>query len=221
MEASALSKYMLFRGMNEDEIKDALNLLEAKERNYEKDETILYAGDKTAYMGIVLDGSVTVESNDIWGNRTILSHVGKGQYFAETYALLQNEPLLVDVSANEKCSILFLKIRTIDDNNRQWSAKLLSNLLAISAHKNLHLSGRSFHTSPKSIRGRVMSYLNSVSLKTRKREFDIPFDRQQLADYLNVERTALSKELGKMQKDGYFTVRKNHFVILKDNMEEY
>ena len=212
---------MLFRGLYEDEIKDALNLLEAKERNYEKDETILYAGDKTAYMGIVLDGSVTVESNDIWGNRTILSHVGKGQYFAETYALLQNEPLLVDVSANEKCTILFLRIRAIEVYNRQWSAKLLSNLLAVSAHKNLHLSGRSFHTSPKSIRGRVMSYLNSVSLKMGKREFDIPFDRQQLADYLNVERTALSKELGKMQKDGYFTVRKNHFVIFKEDMEEY
>ena len=97
----------------------------------------------------------------------------------------------------------------------------MSNLLTISAHKNLHLSGRSFHTSPKSIRGRVMSYLNSVSIQTGKREFDIPFDRQQLADYLNVERTALSKELGKMQKDGYFTVRKNHFLILKANMEDY
>ena len=66
-----------------------------------------------------------------------------------------------------------------------------------------------------------MSYLNSVSLKMGKRVFDIPFDRQQLADYLNVERTALSKELGKMQKDGYFTVRKNHFVILKTDIEEY
>lgn len=221
MEESALSKYMLFRGMNENEIKDALNLLEAKERNYEKDETILYAGDKTAYMGIVIDGSVTVESNDMWGNRTILSHVGKGQYFAETYALLQNEPLLVDVSANQKCTILFLRIRAAEGHDRPLSAKLLTNLLTISAHKNLHLAGRSFHTSPKSIRGRVMSYLNSVSLKMGKREFDIPFDRQQLADYLNVERTALSKELGKMQKGGYFTVRKNHFVILKEDMEEY
>lgn len=220
MDMSALSKYMLFRGMNEDEIKEALGLCEAKERTYEKDETILYAGDKTAYMGIVLDGSVTVESNDMWGNRTILSHVGKGQYFAETYALLENEPLLVDVSANEDCLILFLKIHEITGDDKAWEGKLLANLLMISAHKNLHLSGRSFHTSPKSIRGRVMSYLNSVSLKTGNREFDIPFDRQQLADYLNVERTALSKELGKMQKDGYFTVRKNHFVIMKNEIED-
>ncbi|MBR2807174.1 MAG: winged helix-turn-helix domain-containing protein, partial [Oscillospiraceae bacterium] len=83
----------------------------------------------------------------------------------------------------------------------------------ISAHKNLALSGRSFHTAPKTIRGRVMSYLNTVSLQRGSREFDIPFDRQQLADYLNLERSALSKELGKMQRDGLITVRKNHFIL--------
>ena len=213
MEISALTENMLFRGMSEDEIRDALTLLEAKEKAYEKGETILHAGAKTSFMGIVLDGSVTVESNDMWGNRTILSHVGKGQFFAETYALIQNEPLLVDVTANKDCRIIFLRVREIDENKREWTGKLMSNLLTISAHKNLHLSGRSFHTSPKSIRGRVMSYLNSVSIQTGKREFDIPFDRQQMADYLNVERTALSKELGKMQAAGLIKTRKKHFII--------
>jgi len=82
-------------------------------------------------------------------------------------------------------------------------------------HKNLILSGRSFHTAPKTIRGRVMAYLNSVSLQRRSREFDIPFDRQQLADYLNLERSALSKELGKMQREGLISCRKNHFIIRK------
>ena len=91
--------------------------------------------------------------------------------------------------------------------------KLVTNLLTISAHKNLTLSGRSFHTSPKTIRGRVMAYLNSVSLQKGANEFDIPFDRQQLADYLNLERTALSKELGKMQKDKIISVNRNHFII--------
>ena len=76
------------------------------------------------------------------------------------------------------------------------------------------LSGRSFHTAPKTIRGRVLSYLNSVSLQKHSNEFDIPFDRQQLADYLNLERSALSKELGKMQRDGLIKTKKNHFVIL-------
>ena len=90
----------------------------------------------------------------------------------------------------------------------------MANLLTISARKNLALSGRSFHTAPKTIRGRVLSYLNTVSLQKHSNEFDIPFDRQHLADYLNLERSALSKELGKMQRDGLILVRKNHFVIL-------
>ena len=219
MDSSALTNNMLFRGMDGKEIESALKLLEAREREYNKGDVILHAGDKTLQMGLVLTGSVTVESNDMWGNRTILSHVGRGQFFAETYALLR-EPLLVDVTANENCRILFLRMQALDGDHGKWRTTLLSNLLTVSAHKNLHLSGRSFHTSPKSIRGRVMSYLNSVSIQTGKSEFDIPFDRQQLADYLNVERTALSKELGKMQKDGYFTVRKNHFVILKSEINE-
>ena len=91
--------------------------------------------------------------------------------------------------------------------------KLTAGLLAISSMKNLHLTGRSFHTAPKTVRGRVMAYLNTVSLQARSREFDIPFDRQQLADYLNLDRTALSKELGKMQAEGLIRTKKNHFMI--------
>ena len=95
-----------------------------------------------------------------------------------------------------------------------WRLKLITNILDVFMRKNLILAGRNFHTSPKSIRGRVMAYLNSVSLQEGAGEFDIPFDRQQLADYLNVERTALSKELGKMQKDGLITAKKRHFILL-------
>ncbi|MCR5145538.1 MAG: Crp/Fnr family transcriptional regulator, partial [Lachnospiraceae bacterium] len=177
----------------------------------------LCAGDITDSLGLVLSGSVTIESNDMWGNKTILSNVGEGGFFAETYALLENEPLLVDVRANENCRILFFKVgslKKLKSNMNLWSFKLISNILMISANKNLHLSGRSFHTSPKTIRGRVMAYLNSVSLKKGNNEFDIPFDRQQLADYLNLDRSALSKELGKMKKDGLIEVRKNHFKLL-------
>ena len=177
------------------------------------------AGSTTDRMGFVLEGSVTIESNDIWGNRTILSHVGSGQFFAETYALLEDETMLVDVVANENCRILFLKVGSLNhliSLNNTWANTLIANLLSISARKNLHLSGRSFHTSPKTIRGRVMSYLNTISLQQGSNEFDIPFNRRQLADYLNLERTALSKELGKMQNDGIINVRKNHFRLLKN-----
>lgn len=209
---------MLFRGMSEGEIRDALSFLRADERFFQKGAVILHAGSVTSRMGLVMDGSVTIESNDMWGNRTILSHIGKGQFFAESYALLKSEPMLVDVTANEDCRILFLQSALPDvssQDQQPWAFLLLSNLLMISAQKNLHLTGRSFHISPKTVRGRVMSYLNAVSLRAASPEFDIPFNRQQLADYLNLERTALSKELGRMQREGYFTVRKNHFVLLR------
>lgn len=217
VDSNKLKENIIFNGMTPDEINRALNELCAMERAYEKNSLILCAGDITDSLGLVLSGSVTIESNDMWGNRTILSNVGEGGFFAETYALLENEPLLVDVRANENCRILFFKVgslKKLKSNMNLWSFKLISNLLMISANKNLHLSGRSFHTSPKTIRGRVMAYLNSVSLKKGSNEFDIPFDRQQLADYLNLDRSALSKELGKMKKDGLIEVRKNYFELM-------
>ena len=218
MEIDMIRQITLFRGMDDGEITAALSALAAKKKTYEKDETILYAGNVSERMGLVLEGSVTIESNDVWGNRTILSHVGKGGSFAETYALLEDEPMLVDVIANERSRVLFLWIGSLDRLQQDispWRVKLIGNLLRISSQKNLHLSGRSFHTAPKSIRGRVMAYLNTVSLQKHKTAFDVPFDRQQLADYLNVERTALSRELGNMQAEGLITVKRNHFEITK------
>ena len=217
MDTAFLRKSKLFRGMTEEEILSALACFHAQEKRCKKGQALLHAGDLTEKLGLVLEGSVTVESNDAWGNRTIISHVGRGQVFAESYAMLDHEPLLVDVTANEDCRILFLRncgVQTLTGLREAWAMKVVANLLTISAHKNLTLSGRSFHTAPKTIRGRVMSYLNSVSLQTHARAFDIPFDRQQLADYLKVERSALSKELGKMERDGLIECRKNHFTIL-------
>ena len=217
MDIRFIKNTTLFHGMSEEEVLSALKALQAVERQYIKDDILLYAGDTTDRLGLVLSGSVTIESNDAWGNRTILSHVSKGQFFAETYALFKDEPLLVDVRANEKCSVLFLKsgnVQALMHQSAPWTFKYVTNFLMISARKNLMLSGRSFHTAPKTIRGRVLSYLNSVSLQKHSNEFDIPFDRQQLADYLNLERSALSKELGKMQRDGLIKTKKNHFVIL-------
>ena len=212
-----LQKSILFKGMTDVERNTCLSSLNAHEKSYKKGSTILHAGGVTNQMGMVLSGSVTIESNDIWGNCTILSHVGSGQFFAETYALLPDEVMLVDVMANEDCQILFLHIGNLLSGIQTvtWSQKLYRNLLLISSHKNLTLSGRSFHTAPKSARGRILSYLNSVSLQKHSTEFDIPFNRQQLADYLNLERTNMSKELSRMQKEGIIEYKKSHFRLLE------
>ncbi len=217
MSGNQITQSILFNKMTTEEFELAKIGLAFKKKKYKKNSTILSAGSKTINMGFVLLGSVRIESNDIWGNRTILSHVAMGQFFAETYAYLLDEPMLVDVIANEDCEVLFMDLSSIKQAtsiNETWKVKFISSLLTISTRKNLALSGRSFHTAPKTIRARVMSYLNSVALKKGSQEFDIPFDRQQLADYLNIERTALSKELGKMQTDGLISVHKNHFAIL-------
>ena len=218
MNRNRLRETVIFEGFDEEEIGEALQLLRAKTRTYEKGERIFCAGDTTELMGLVLSGSVTIESNDLWGNRTILNYASEGQFFAETYAFLRNEVLLVDVAANETCEILFLAVGRLllpEVQARAWSGKMTANLMTISARKNLMLSRRSFHTAPKTIRERVMAYLNSFALQAHSTSFEIPFDRQQLADYLNVERTALSKELGKMRADGLISYRRSHFTIKK------
>ncbi len=217
MNIEFLKATMIFHRMDEDEIADSLEFFHANEQHFKKGTAILRAGAVTDKMGLVMDGSVTIESDDVWGNRTILSSVEAGQFFAETYSLLPDEPMLVNVVANEDCRILFLRIgslKRLQSNMGQWMIRFVSNLLMISTHKNLMLSGRSFHTAPKTIRGRVMNYLNSVSIQKHANEFNIPFDRQQLADYLNLERTALSKELGKMKRDGLIDFYKNTFKII-------
>ena len=168
MNSEILQRSMLFQGLSEKEISAALNFLQAEEKKYRKGTIILHAGTLTDRMGLVLEGSVTIENNDMWGNRTILSLAGKGQFFAETYAYLPDEPLLVDVAANETCRVLFLRVGSLRRSfpfEDSWVMPFISNLLSISAYKNLVLSGRSFHTAPKTIRGRVMSYLNTVSLQ--------------------------------------------------------
>ena len=216
MDITRINNNTLFKGMNIDEIESCLTALSAEIKEYKKEMIIFHMGDVTSKLGIVLSGSVTIESSDIWGNCSILSHIDKDGFFAETYALLQKEVMLVDVRANENCEILFLStsgLFSYTHPENSWHSKFITNLLIISSHKNLTLSRRSLHTAAKTIRGRVLTYLNTVSLQKNSNEFDIPFDRQQLADYLNVERTALSKELGKMRSDGIIEYHKNHFIL--------
>ena len=216
IEKFNLNKTALFKGMSIEEIKICLKSLSALDKYYFKGEMVMLSGTSVDSMGLVLSGSITVEINDRQGNKTILSHISKGDFFAESYAFNENEFFAVDVEANEDCHILFLNLRAIKKAPKapeNWLHLFLLNLLTIVTDKNLSLTRRSYHASHKSIRGRVMAYLNSMSLRANSTSFDIPFNRSQLADYLNVERTALSKELKKMQDEGLISYRLNHFSL--------
>ena len=211
MNIEEIMKTPLFMNMTKEEVGEVLKELTAYQKDYLKNEYIMCAGDSTKLVGIVLKGAVTIEANDVWGNKTILSHVGENGIFAETYALIPNETMLVDVCANTDSTILFIDMSGIlsKSNMTSWMIKLIKNTLRISMHKNLILSKRSFHISKKGARERLLSYLNTMSLQKHSNEFDIPFNRQQLADYLNLERTNMSKELGRMQRDGLIEFKKN------------
>lgn len=207
----------VFCGISADEWADIQTLSCVRRCAYDKDTIIFHAGEPVHTVGMVMAGSVHIENVDVWGNRSILSNIAVGELFAESYALCQ-EPMMVDVVAAEHCEILFLNLAVLLDNQNDgqtWYRKILANLLTISVQKNLVLSKRIFCTSPKTIRGRLLTYLSAVSVKCGSTSFQIPFDRQQLADYLNLDRSALSKELGKMRDDGILEFHKNHFTLLR------
>ena len=216
MNIQFLMKTLLFRGTTESEAEAMLNCLQAYTKPYDKGATIYHVGEQIQNLGLVLSGSVNIENDDIWGNKSILSHVQAGQIFAETYACIPGEPLMVNVMAAEKTEILFLntgRLLTTCSSTCEHHNRLIRNLLQISSQKNLELSRRIFHTSSKSIRGRLLSYLSEQALQSGSRGFTIPFNRQQLADYLGVERSAMSNELSKMRADGLLDYQKNNFVL--------
>lgn len=215
MDYHFISQTMLFRGCSEEDIRAMEKHLDFKTRKYKKENTILSEGSVITDIGLVLSGSVRIVHNDLWGNKSILGIVGMGDIFAEAYACIPGEPMMIDVAANEDCEILFINVPklftscTVCENQNQ----MIRNLLMISARKNLQLSRRSLHTSPKTIRGKLLSYFSQQILAQGSSKIAIPFDRQQLADYLNLDRSALSKELGKMKKEGIIEYRKNTFEI--------
>ena len=208
----------LFRGMTVPDIEEMLRCLRAVERTYKKGAVILPEGTPTEQLGVVLSGRVIIEMGDVWGNNSVLSSVGAGGIFAEAYACVPGEPLMVNVTAAEDMRALLLNIGRVLEpcaNVCPRHVRLVRNLLTLCSEKNLQLSRRVLHTGPKSIRKRLLSYFSECIKRTGSYSFDIPYNRQQLADYLSVERSALSNELSLMQRDGLIRYEKNHFDVME------
>lgn len=218
MDGSFLANTALFRGATAQEITQMLDCLAAVPKRYEKGALICRAGETAQAMGLVTRGSVVVQCSDLWGNNSVLGVMGAGQLFCETYACIPGEPLMVNVTACEKSEILLLdaaRLLTPCPSACPHHGRLMQNLLQIFAQKNLGLSRRALHTTPKSIRGRVLSYLSEQAKRNGSYSFTIPFNRQQLADYLGVERSALSAALSKMRDEGLLTCAHNAFTLTR------
>ncbi len=222
MDISYLSATALFSGIRGEEFPELLSCLSAHERTFRKDETIWRAGDAVREIGLVESGSVNSVVNLYGGGSSLFAHTPAGDIFAESFAALPGRELLCDVIAAEESRVLFLDIEKLYSFCAQscsYHRQLLQNLLMISAAKNMALSLRMLHTAPKTIRERLLSYFSEQAAVRGDDTFTIPFSRQQLADYLGVDRSALSNELGKMRRNGLIEFRKNTFTLLRRKPE--
>ncbi|MGI6721025.1 MAG: Crp/Fnr family transcriptional regulator [Anaerovoracaceae bacterium] len=215
MTLEGLKKTALFRGFTDEDLEEVSSGDDIRIAGYRKNENIFSAGDIISEMGVVLSGKVIIENNDFWGNRTILSSIPAGGVFGETYALAK-QPLMVDAVTSQPSRILLIETSGLIDASNvvgSWQNKLVKNLLRVSINKSLTLSTRIFCTTPKKIRNRLLIFLSGMAVRYGKSEFEIPFDRQQLAAYLNLDRSALSKELRRMEEDGILEYNKSHFIL--------
>ena len=212
-----LKQTTLFQGMTDTELESILHCQAPRCHQYARQDFLFHAGQRAHAIGIVLEGTVTVLKEDFWGNRNILAKLGPGQLFAEVYACTRNQPLDVSVMTDEGTTVLFLDVRrilTLCPSPCAFHARLIRNLLFAVAQKNLQLNAKLTHLTQRTTREKVLSYLSEESLKQGGPAFTIPFNRQQLADYLSVNRSALSKELCRLQEEGLLQFHKNHFTLL-------
>lgn len=206
----------LFWEITDEEIASMLTCLSAKVQSYKKNHFIFQSGDIISMVGMVVTGSVYITKEDFWGNRSILTKVTPGQLFGETYACVEAEPLAVGIVTAEASDVIFFDIRKIMTSCTSvcvFHTKLIRNLLSVMAEKNLLLTKKMEHMGQRSTKEKLLSYLSAESQKKGSSNFSIPFNRQQLADYLCVDRSAMSNELCKLRDEGILTFEKNQFEL--------
>lgn len=212
-----------FSGMTEQEILSILHCMDARVMEKGRNEYIFRCGESTEAMGLVLSGSVLVIQEDLWGHRNILAKVLPGDFFGESYAATPGSVLNISVVANEETEVLMLNVSrllTVCQTVCTHHTHLIRNLVSVLAGKVLLWDSKITHISKRTTREKLLSYLSAESIRQGKLAFDIPYDRQQLADYLSVERAAMSVELSKLKKEGILDTQKNHFILYSVPVEQ-
>ena len=212
-----------FQGMTEEEILSVLHCVNATVLRKKKDDYILRVGDSTETMGLVLRGAVLVLQEDLWGHRNIIHRIGAGEFFAEAFAATSGSVLDVNIVADEDTEVMLLHMGRLlqtcphacNHHNR-----LVRNLVSVMARRVMNLNEKITHMAKRSTREKLLSYLSAESIRQGKLSFTIPYDRQQLADYLCVERAAMSVELSKLQKEGFLKTNRNHFALFSNTIKK-
>lgn len=213
-----LKKCPLFYGIEDDEMIAMLHCLRAKTDVFDKKYTVMAENSKAGYIGIVLSGSVQTERTDIYGNRSIIEVSGAGEIFSEAFACSSTERLPVNVVAVSESEIMFIDCTHIlhtCKNNCSFHNRLIFNLMKEISEKTVLFHQKLEILSKRTTREKLLCYLSMCAKKEGKTSFYIPFDRQELADYLETDRSGLSAEIGKLQRDGILESRKNYFRLIK------
>lgn len=207
---------VLFGGIEDDSLLAMLGCIRARVRRFDKDELIFRRGQDSSTMALVLEGAVRVESSDYWGRRTVMGTFGPGQTFGEVYASTPGLVLDVDAVATQPTRVLIMdvgRVTTMCPNSCAFHAQLIRSLLASVAERAHSLSRKIEHLSQHSTRAKLLSYLSDCAAASGSHEFQIPFNRQELADYLSVDRSAMCAELSRMKRDGLIDYRKDRFTL--------
>lgn len=210
----------LFREIKEHEAEALLKCLSPRRSHYKKGEYIFHMGEKISSFGLVLSGLVHVIKEDYWGNRALITDVGPGDLLGEAFSCADNTALTVSAVAAENTEIMVLdvdRIMSTCSNSCNFHNRLIRNLVTILAEKNFHLTTKITHMSQRRMREKLLSYLSEQSANKGSSNFDIPFNRQELADYLSVDRSAMSAELSRLQNEGILTYQRNHFTLLRED----
>lgn len=208
----------LFAGVSMQGTHEMLGCLNPVRRQFKKDEIIFKAGERIRAFGLMLSGSALIYIEDYWGNRNIIAKVESGDLFGESFAARPSEALNASVAAAENCDIIFLELRRVLTTCPTACAhhrKIIENLLAVVSEKNQRLNEKLIHISQRGTRQKLLSYLSAQAQLTNSPVFEIPFNRQELADYLSVDRSALSAELSKLKAEGLLDYHLNSFKIIR------
>ena len=212
-----LKRTKLFAGVTDEEIGVMLSCLDARLHTYKKGEYVLRQGEHLNCITVLVDGELHIQRDDYWGNRAIINRIAVGEVFGEAYIAPESGALLNDVVAVEDSAVIFFDVRriiTVCSSACRFHSMVMQNLFFAISEKNRTLVQKLGHISKRTTREKLISYLSEEAKRQNQSSFTIPFNRQQLADFLSVDRSAMSNELCKMRNEGLIEFEKNQFRLL-------
>ncbi|MBP0958150.1 MAG: Crp/Fnr family transcriptional regulator [Oscillospiraceae bacterium] len=212
-----LMKTRLFSGLGEEDIRAMLTCLQARLGTYKKGEYVLRQGERTGDIMVLAEGQLHIQRDDYWGNRSIINAVSPGDMFGEAYAAPESGPVQSDVLAVEDSAVIFFDVKrviTVCPSACRFHSIAVQNLFFAISEKNRRLVRKLGVMSRRTTREKLIAYLSEEAKSQGSSTFSIPFNRQQLADFLSVDRSAMSNELCRMRDEGLLEFEKNRFRLL-------